>query len=190
MFEELVLKNRSYRGFDRSVPVTRELMLRWLGCVRTSPSARNLQMLKFKPVTDADACSHLLALTRWGGALPQMHLPPEGHEPTAFLVVCADLKLGTCSENTMIDVGIAAQTFLLAATEDGFGGCMLRNFSHDGVHDLLGLSEWLSPQLVIGLGKPAEVAKVVDLPESGSVNYYRENGIHCVPKRSLDELVI
>lgn len=190
MFEKLVLKNRTCRGFDRSVPVTRENILRWLGCVRVAPSARNLQMLKFKPVADAEICSRLLPLTRWGGALPQMHLPPEGHEPTAFLVICADLSLGKCSENTMIDVGIAAQTFLLAASEDGFGGCMLRSFSPDAVSELLGLPESLSPQLVIGLGKPGEVAKVVDLPESGSVNYYRENGVHCVPKRSLDELVI
>ena len=190
MFETLVRNNRSYRSFDRSEPVTREKILRWLGCVRVTPSARNAQMLKFKPVTDAQTCARLLSLTRWAGALPQLHLPPEGHEPTAFLVICADLSIGKCSENTMIDVGIASQTFLLAAAEDGFGGCMLRSFSQDAVCELLGLPDSLVPLLVIGLGKPDEIAETVDLPASGSVNYYRENGVHKVPKRSLDDLVI
>lgn len=190
MFESLVRNNRSYRSFNRSVPVTREQIVRWLTCVRMSPSARNLQMLKFKPVTDADTCTRLVSLTRWAGALPQIQIPPKGHEPTAFLVICADLSIANCSENTLIDVGIAAQTFLLAATVDGFGGCMFRSFAPDAVRELLKLPETLVPVLVIALGKPDERVELVDLPESASVNYYRENGVHCVPKRSLDDLVI
>ena len=190
MFESLVRNNRSYRSFDRSVPVTREQIVHWLTCVRMSPSARNLQMLKFKPVTDADTCARLISLTRWAGALQQMQFPPKGHEPTAFLVICADLSIANCSENTLIDVGIAAQTFLLAATEEAYGGCMFRSFSADAVRECLGLSASLVPVLVIALGKPDETVKLVELPESASINYYRENGVHCVPKRSLDDLVI
>ena len=119
-----------------------------------------------------------------------MQFPPKGHEPTAFLVICADLSIANCSENTLIDVGIAAQTFLLAATEEGYGGCMFRSFAPDAVRECLGLSASLVPVLVIALGKPDETVKLVELPESASVNYYRENGVHCVPKRSLDDLVI
>ena len=48
-----------------------------------------------------------------------------------------------------------------------------------------------SIELVIALGKPKEIVKIVDLPESGSTAYYRdENGVHYVPKRSVKEIII
>ena len=190
MIEQLARRSRSYRSFDPAHPATREHLLRWLECARVTPSARNLQMLKYRLVTDAEACAGLLPLTRWAGALKQLHLPPVGHEPTAYLVICTDGSVSAPSENTMIDIGIAAQTFLLAAAEDGFGGCMIRSFSPDAVRDLLGIPAQFSPALVIGLGKPDEQVELAEMPASGSVNYYRENGIHYVPKRSLDDLVI
>ena len=46
------------------------------------------------------------------------------------------------------------------------------------------------PELVIALGKPAERAMLTDA-HSGSLTYYRDDaGNHCVPKRSLDEIMI
>ena len=45
--EQLVRKNRSYRGYDESVSVTSEQLYRLLSCVRLTPSSTNLQPLKF-----------------------------------------------------------------------------------------------------------------------------------------------
>jgi len=45
--------------------------------------------------------------------------------------------------------------------------------------------------LVIALGKPIEKVVIEDVPESGSIKYYRtEDGVHHVPKRSLQDILM
>ena len=84
---ELLQKNRSFRSFDPSVKVTREQLLRLIDNARLTPSSINLQPVKYRPVTDAEECAKLLALTRWAGRLTDIKLPPDGHEPPAFIVL-------------------------------------------------------------------------------------------------------
>lgn len=190
MLKDLLTRARSYRSFDESVPVSRERLLSWIDLTRLCPSSINLQMLKLRPVTEKAECDGLLAATRWAGKLKDVTLPPKGHTPTAYVVICADTEVIASAEQFQKDVGILAQTLLLAAVEDGFGGCMIGSFSKETVMDLLDLPEHLPPQLVIALGKPDERVETVPLPEGGDPSYYRENGVHYVPKRSLDELII
>lgn len=190
MLKDLLTRARSYRSFDESLPVSRERLLSWIDLTRLCPSSINLQMLKIRPVTEQKECQDMLSATRWAGKLKDVTLPPKGHAPTAYAVICADTQVIASAEQFQKDVGILAQTLLLAAVEDGFGGCMIGSFSKETVTDLLGLPEHLPPQLVIALGKPDERVETVLLPENGDTSYYRENGVHYVPKRSLDELII
>ena len=190
MLKDLLTRARSYRSFDESLPVSRERLLSWIDLTRLCPSSINLQMLKIRPVTEQKECQDMLSATRWAGKLKDVTLPPKGHAPTAYAVICADTQVIASAEQFQKDVGILAQTLLLAAVEDGFGGCMIGSFSKETVTDLLGLPEHLPPQLVIALGKPDEHVETVPLPENGDTSYYRENGVHYVPKRSLDELII
>ncbi|RLC39426.1 MAG: nitroreductase, partial [Candidatus Coatesbacteria bacterium] len=45
--------------------------------------------------------------------------------------------------------------------------------------------------LVLALGKPAERVVIEPVGEDGDTKYYRdEEGVHHVPKRSLDEIII
>ncbi len=190
MLKDLLTRARSYRSFDESLPVSRERLLSWIDLTRLCPSSINLQMLKIRPVTEQKECQDMLSATRWAGKLKDVTLPPKGHAPTAYAVICADTQVIASAEQFQKDVGILAQTLLLAAVEDGFGGCMIGSFSKETVLELLGLPEHLPPQLVIALGKPDERVETVPLPENGDTSYYRENGVHYVPKRSLDELII
>jgi len=44
---------------------------------------------------------------------------------------------------------------------------------------------------VIALGKPAETCLIEPLGQDGDIRYYRDaEGIHHVPKRSLDDLIV
>ena len=190
MLKDLLTRARSYRSFDESLPVSRERLLSWIDLTRLCPSSINLQMLKIRPVTEQKECQDMISATRWAGKLKDVTLPPKGHAPTAYAVICADTQVIASAEQFQKDVGILAQTLLLAAVEDGFGGCMIGSFSKETVTELLGLPEHLPPQLVIALGKPDERVETVPLPENGDTSYYRENGVHYVPKRSLDELII
>ena len=190
MLKDLLLSSRSYRSFDESVKITNEMLADWVGCVRYAPSSMNLQMLKFVAVTDETLCARLLANTRWAGKIKDMKLPPDGHAPVAYIVICADKDVVPTAENFDKDVGICAQTVMLAAAEAGFGGCMIGSFSPAAVGEILGLGENLVPRLVLALGKPNERVKLVGEAEDGSVTYYREGGVHYVQKRKLENILI
>ena len=190
MLKDLLKASRSYRSFDPSSPVSAEMLTDWIDHARYCPSSINLQMLKFRPVIKSEECDALLSLTRWAGKLKELRLPPVGHAPTAYIVICADKSVVASAEQFQKDVGITAQTIMLAAAECGFGGCMIGSFSPVEVISALSLPEEMTPMLVLGLGKPDETVVITEEAEDGSVTYYRENGIHYVQKRSTEHLII
>ncbi len=190
MLKDLLKSSRSYRSFDETVKITPEQLADWVDCVRYAPSSINLQMLKFCAVTDETLCARLLDGTRWAGKIKDMKLPPDGHAPVAYIVICADKDVVPTAENFDKDVGICAQTIMLAAAEAGFGGCMLGSFAPDAVKEILELEENLVPKLVLALGKPDERVELVDEANDGGVTYYREGGIHYVQKRKLENILI
>ncbi len=189
-FKELLKESRSYRSFDPAVRIPYETAAEWVDHVRYCPSSINLQMLKFCIVTEEKTCAELLANTRWAGKLKDIKLPPIGHAPAAYIVICADRDVIPTAENFQVDVGICAQTILLAACEAGFGGCMIGSFDPREISRILQLSDHLVPRLVLALGRPDETVVLTSPAPDGSVTYYRENGVHYVQKRTLDELLI
>ena len=190
MLKDLLLSSRSYRSFDESVKISNQMLADWVDHARYAPSSINLQVLKFYTVTDAALCEKILANTRWAGKIKDQKLPPEGHTPVAYIVICADKNVVPTAENFDKDVGICAQTIMLAACEGGFGGCMLGSFSPDALTEILALDENLVPKLVLALGKPDERVELVGEAPNGSVTYYREGGVHYVQKRRLENILI
>ena len=94
-------------------------------------------------------------------------------------------------ELTFYDVGIAAQTIQLAASSRGWGCCIIKSFDHQAVPALLQAPAELKPALVLGLGVAKETRVVAPLPADGNTAYWRDaQGLHFVPKRSLDDLII
>jgi nitroreductase len=90
-----------------------------------------------------------------------------------------------------IDTGIAAQTILLGATEKGMGGCMIASADKAAISKLLHLPEAMEINLVIALGYPAEKVVIDEIDDPDDVEYWRDDdGIHHVPKRRLQELIL
>ena len=86
-------------------------------------------------------------------------------------------------------MGITAQTMLLAAVEKGLGGCMIGSFQKEELKTALEIPEYLVPMLVLAIGAPDEEIVLEDA--CGTITYYRdEKGVHHVPKRTMEELVI
>ena len=188
--KELLLQSRSYRSFDPSVKITRDQLCEWIAHARFAPSSINAQMIKFRPVCDAAECDAVLANTRWAAKIKDQKIPPVGHEPVAYIVLCMDTKVVPPAEMFLKDVGICAQTVMLAASEAGFGGCMIGSYQKKEIKEILSIPDEMDPQLVLALGKPDETVTLTDPSADGSVTYYRENGIHYVQKRSLEHLII
>ncbi len=191
MLRELVEKNRSYRGYDESRKISQEELLELVDMTRFVASGVNLQPLKYFLATEKETVDTIQGLTKWGAALPHLNLPYPGKRPTAFIVICHDTALRPGADSALIELGAMAQTILLGAVERGLGGCMIQNFKPGEMKAALGLGENLEPKLVLGLGKPDEVVKIVPVGADGSMKYYRdENDVHYVPKRDLKDIVI
>lgn len=189
MLRDLVSGSRSKRSFKSGEAIPHDVLLELCDIARICPAAMNLQPLKYRLVEDADEVSALLGVTRWAAAL-EKKLPPEGQEPTAFIVICHDTKIAERKPIFSIDVGIAAQTIMLAAYERGFGGCIIGSGAEDKIAAVLSLPDSLPPVLVLGLGVPSEKVVLTEA-KNGQVKYYRDkNDVHYVPKRSLEEIII
>ncbi len=188
---ELVLKSRSYRGYNEKRRITEDELLSLAECARLCPSSVNKQPFKYYLAWERDEVEKIQALTRWARALPELELPHPGMRPTAFIVIVQDTGIDSNLARYQRDVGIVAQTMLLAATERGLGGCMIGNFSAGAVREALELPETLSPMLVVALGEPAEEIQLTEIGPDGDTNYYRdERDVHYVPKRKLSDLVL
>ena len=180
--DELLTKNRSTRGYKKAYKVSRSELERIAGVCTRIPSARNQQVLRMRLVTHDSGSDKVLPLIKMGAALPELPLPFPGTEPEAFIVVCS-----TVAENPMVDIdlGIAAQSMLLKAVEMGLNGLIIAAFNRAKLQEALSLP--YPPLLVLAIGKGDEHIELKPIDESESHAYYREGGVHYVPKvRNLD----
>ena len=184
-FRELVLKNRSTRAFDPERRISREELEQLVDLARLTPSAVNLQPLKYLLSWQEETNALILAHTAWAGLLKDISLPPEGKGPAGYIVICIDTQI---AKNAATDVGIAAQTILLGAAEKGLSGCMIGAIDPK-LHDLLGLKEQYRISLIVALGRGAEDIRLVET-RGNDTAYYREGDAHYVPKRPLEEILI
>ena len=191
MLTDLVLKNRSYRGYNKSRKVTKEELMELVDIARLCPSSANIQPLCYYLAWEPDEVARIQEQTRWAGAITHMKLPHPGMEPPAFIVILQDTKINDSMTRFQKDVGIVAQTMLLAAAEKGLGGCMIGNYNAQKVKDALALDEKYAPMLIVAIGEPAEEIVLKEVEPGESMAYYRdENDVHYVPKRKLKDIVI
>ena len=124
--DTLFEKNRSYRGYQKDFVVKREMLERIVAVNTRIASAKNQQVLRFKLVTKKTGADVIVQNMKLGGLLPELHLPFAGTEPEAFIIICS-----TIPENKFVDIdlGIAAQSMLLKATEMGLNGIMIGAFN-------------------------------------------------------------
>jgi len=188
MLEELIRKTRSYRRFHQDVPVDLETLRALVNLARLSASAANLQPLKYILSCDPEANARIFPHTRWAGYLKDWGGPAEGERPAAYIVILGDTEI---RESFGCDHGIAAQSIMLGATERGLGGCIIGSIDRDGLRQTLDIPERYESLLVLALGKPKERVVLEEVGPDGDIRYYRDaEGVHHVPKRSLDELIL
>jgi nitroreductase len=186
--KDLVNQNRSYRRFKETHQIDRETLHELVDLARNSASGANKQPLKFFLSFDPETNGRIFPHTRWAGYLKDWDGPAVGERPSAFIVILGDKRI---SDSFGVDHGIAAQSILLGATERGLGGCMIGSVQRVKLQRELSLPDHFQILLVIALGKPNEVVVIEPLDAEGDIKYWRDDaGVHHVPKRSLDELIV
>ncbi len=182
--KEIIKKSRSYRRFDES-SMDIDKLYDMVSVVRNTPSAGNLQNLRYILSTDKDKNSEIFTTLKWAGYLKDWESPCEGERPSGYIVIVTE-KIS--SPNTWFDVGIASQSIILNLVENGYSGTIFLAIDKERLKSLLKTD--LEIITVIAVGKPIENVEIVDCKE-GDIKYYRDDkGNHFVPKRSLEELII
>jgi nitroreductase len=188
MLGDLVQTNRSYRRFYQDVSIEEETLRDLVDLARLSASGANRQPLKYilsyTPERNALIFPHLA----WAGYLKDWPGPGDGERPSAYILVLCDTEI---SKSASVDHGIAAQSILLGATEKGLGGCIIASIQHEPLRQALGIAPQYDILLTLALGKPKETVVIDPVGADGDIKYWRDaEGVHHVPKRSLDEIIV
>lgn len=188
MLRELVEKNRSYRRFWQEVTVDREILRQLVDLARLSASAGNVQPLRYILSCDAGTNALIFPNLAWARYLGDWPGPAEGERPSAYIVVLEDTRV---EHPLHCDHGIAAQSILLGAVERGLGGCIIGSVNKSRLRQVLNVPDRYEVLLVLALGKPREQVVIERIPPDGSLKYWRDDrGVHHVPKRTLDDLIL
>ena len=188
MIQDLVVKNRSYRRFHQEFAIGRETMRQLVDLARLSASAANMQSLKFILSCDPQKNALIFPHLGWAGYLKEWSGPDEGERPSAYIIILGDVEI---KGSFGCDHGIAAQSILLGATERSLGGCIIGSVRRKELRKALSIPSRYEILLVLALGKPKERVVIEEVSLAGDIKYWRDSeGVHHVPKRSLDEIIV
>jgi nitroreductase len=185
-FKDLVIKNRSYRRFENSCRIEKEVLYDLIDDATKVASAANLQVLRYVVSNTKKENDEIYRCLNWAGYLTDWDGPSPHERPCAYIILTAKDVYKNYSQ---LDAGIAAQTILLSAVEKGYGGCMIASINKELLSRTIGLEEEDSILLCIALGRPIEEVVLEEI-DSGNVEYWRDDKqIHHVPKRDVQEVI-
>jgi nitroreductase len=187
MMQEIVKKSRSYRRFQEDKAVEPHILRGLIELARLIPSAGNKQPLKYILSQSHEKNSLIFPALGWAAYLKDWSGPAAGERPAAYVIIVGDTEI---SESVPWDYPIAAQTIALGAAELGLGTCIIASVNKDRLGAALKIPARYPVLLVVAIGYPNETV-VLDEMKEGDYKYWRDSsGVHHVPKRSLDELIL
>ena len=187
MIKEWVRKTRSCRRF-REEPVSMNLLRDLVDLARLSASGANLQPLKYILSCERKPNEIIFLRLKWAGYLKDWDGPERGERPSAYIIVLGDRSI---SNNFGCDHGIASQNILIGATDAGLGCCIIGSVDRDNLRKDFQIPDQFDILHVIALGKPGEKIVIEEVKPDGDIKYWRDvEGIHHVPKRQLDDIIL
>lgn len=188
MIKDLVRTNRSYRRFYQDHLIEEGTLRELVDLARLCASGHNLQpfkyFLSYEPERNALIFPHLT----WAAYLKDWPGPSDGERSSAYIVMLGDTEI---RKSFAFDQGIAAQNILLGAREKALGGCIIAAIQREKLRQALDIPKRYEILMVLALGKPKEKVVIDPVGPDGDIKYWRDSeGVHHVPKRSLDEIII
>ncbi len=184
----LVARSRSVRRFKDELPDDCGWLRSLVKLARLSPSGANRQPLRFLLSDEDERNALIFPHLKWAGYIKDWDGPQEGERPVGYIVILGDTEV---SKTFGVDHGIAAQSIMLGAAAKYLGGCIIGSIDRKGLAAALGLSDRYEILLVLALGYSAEEVAVEHVTDETGIKYWRSaDGVHHVPKRSPDDLII
>lgn len=158
-FQDLAAARRSIRKY-KAAPVERAKLGLCLEAARLAPSACNAQPYRFI-VIDEPALREKFCAAVFSGVYSACKFAAAA--PALVAVVADTGKLSAWLGNQMqdtnfrlVDIGIAAEHFVLAAAEQGLGTCWLGWFDAKAAAKALGLGAGKKVEVLLSVGYPDE----------------------------------
>jgi nitroreductase len=139
---EAIQRRKSVRAYTKTL-VPEEKLGRILEAARLAPSAENIQPWYFVVVTDYKKRKEIAKSGIFAGFLD---------ESPVVIVGCGDRKASP--KWYEIDVAIAMQNMVLAATAEGLGTCWIGSFDEGLLKKLLKIPEHFSVVALLTVGYP------------------------------------
>lgn len=180
---EAIENRRSIRKF-KPIPLETDALKELVRLGRLYSSAMNGQPVRFALVTKEEHRSFIFENLNWAMRLHPYPIT-ETERPAAYI-----LLLGKEEENDFFefDAGSCAATVMLAAESFGIANCCLKITKKDEIKKHFAFTEF-TPYYAIALGYAGVGSKAVEA--NGDLSYYLdENGDFCVPKRSVEDVLL
>jgi nitroreductase len=188
MIEDLIKENRTCRRFYQDFAIDVDLLKHLVNLARLSASAANRQPLRYAISCDARLNEQIYPCLAWAGYLKDWPGPEKGERPSAYIVILGDTSI---ADNFWCDHGIASQSILLGAREQGLAGCMIGAINKEKLREVLNIPKQYKMLLVLAIGIPKEQVTIEKVKEDGDIKYWRdEKGMHHVPKRRLEDIIV
>jgi nitroreductase len=140
---EAITKRKSVRAYETTL-IPKESLGRILEAAQLAPSAARIQPWHFIVVTEAEKRKQLSA-GRFAKFLVEVPM---------VIVACGDTKASP--DWCYIDVAIAVENMVLAATNEGLGTCWIGSFDESQVKKLLGIPENYAVVALLAVGYARE----------------------------------
>jgi len=144
---EAIQKRKSTRRYQPT-PVSKEMLEKLLEAARLSPSAKNIQPWHFIVVTDSEKRK----------ALSKGFFAKFLSEVPVIIAACGDEKASP--DWYVVDVALAGENMVLAATAEGLGTCWVGSFDEKNVKELLKIPENFRVVALLAVGYACETVSV------------------------------
>jgi nitroreductase len=140
---EAIQKRKSNRNYE-TTKIPKETLEKLLEAARLSPSAKNIQPWHFIIVTDTEKRTVLSK-----GVFAKFL-----NDAPVVIVLCGDQKASP--DWYVVDVALAGENMVLAATAEGLGTCWVGSFDEKNVKTLLGVPDNLRVVALLAVGYSVE----------------------------------
>ncbi len=149
----IIKKRRSIRKY-KPTPIPPAVLNRILEAGRLAPSAKNVQPWRFIIVRDDKTKRNLAKACNCQWFIAQAPIVICG----VALAQSAYARMGGYMSSFSVDLAIALEHIILAATNEGLGTCWIGAFTEKKVKDILGVPEGARVVALTPIGYPAERA--------------------------------
>ena len=173
-FSDVINKRVSTRSFSDK-KISDEDIIYILECARKAPSWMNKQCWRFIIIRDAEIIQEIAktsVINRWMKQAP------------IIIVACADPKSSGMNNDIkyfLVDVSIAFEHLVLAATEKGLGTCWVGGFSEEKIKNILEIPPRIKVVAMTPVGYPKEETKIGEKT--------RKVFVRSTKRKSLQEII-